>query len=90
MQAEKLAYMANQIATFFNSQPGDDGPERIAAHLRDFWGPEMRAHLREIAEAGSDAQGSDERGSDAQGSDEQGSAVPVLDPNVRKAVQLLS
>lgn len=49
MQPEKLIYMANQIATFFKSQPGDDGPERIASHLRDFWDPSMRAHLCELA-----------------------------------------
>ncbi|MDD7972240.1 formate dehydrogenase subunit delta [Roseinatronobacter alkalisoli] len=49
MQPDKLVYMANQIATFFKSQPGDDGAERIAAHLRDFWDPSMRAHLCELA-----------------------------------------
>lgn len=41
MSPEKLVYMANQIATFFNSQPGKDQVERIAAHLRDFWEPRM-------------------------------------------------
>ncbi|MCC5993469.1 MAG: formate dehydrogenase subunit delta [Rhodobacteraceae bacterium] len=49
MSPEKLVYMANQIATFFNSQPGDDQVARIAAHLGDFWEPRMidtlRAHL---------------------------------------------
>lgn len=49
MQPEKLVYMANQIATFFKSQPGDDGAERIACHLRDFWDPSMRAILCELA-----------------------------------------
>ncbi|WP_439562634.1 formate dehydrogenase subunit delta [Roseinatronobacter sp.] len=49
MQPDKLIYMANQIATFFKSQPGDDGAERIASHLRDFWDPSMRAHLCELA-----------------------------------------
>jgi formate dehydrogenase subunit delta len=41
MSPEKLVYMANQIATFFKTQPGDDQAERIAAHLRDFWEPRM-------------------------------------------------
>ena len=49
MSPEKLTGMANQIATFFRSQPGDDGAVRVAAHLKDFWGPEMRAALKEGA-----------------------------------------
>ena len=47
MQPDKLIYMANQIATFFRSQPGDDQVDRIASHLRDFWAPDMRANLRD-------------------------------------------
>ena len=46
MSPEKLTRMANQIATFFRSQPGEDGADRVAAHLKDFWGPEMRAALK--------------------------------------------
>jgi formate dehydrogenase subunit delta len=49
---KKLVRMANQIATFFASQPGADKAERVAAHLKDFWGPEMRAELKEYAAAG--------------------------------------
>lgn len=41
MSPEKLVQMANQIATFFRSQPGEDQAERVAAHLRDFWEPRM-------------------------------------------------
>lgn len=52
MQPKKLIHMANQIATFFKSQPGDDQVERIAIHLRDFWEPSMRRRLREHVEAG--------------------------------------
>lgn len=52
MSPEKLVRMANQIATFFASQPGSDRVERVAGHLRDFWGPEMRAALKSYAEAG--------------------------------------
>ncbi len=46
MPHEKLTRMANQIATFFATQPGADQAERVAAHLNDFWGPEMRAELK--------------------------------------------
>lgn len=46
MAADKLVRMANQIAGFFATQPGQDQAERVAAHLKDFWGPEMRAELK--------------------------------------------
>lgn len=46
MSHDKLIRMANQIAVFFRSQPGVDQAERVAAHLRDYWGPEMRADLK--------------------------------------------
>lgn len=49
MAADKLLRMANQIATFFATQPGRDQAERVAAHLKDFWGPEMRAELKAYA-----------------------------------------
>ena len=52
MSPEKMVMMANQIATFFNSQPGDRA-EKVADHLRDYWEPRMRAQLRQyIAEGG--------------------------------------
>ncbi|MBC9245865.1 formate dehydrogenase subunit delta [Paracoccus sp. 11-3] len=44
MSPDKMIRMANQIATFFKSQPGD-APEKIADHLRDFWEPRMRQQL---------------------------------------------
>lgn len=44
MSHEKLTRMANQIATFFDSQPDDSAPA-IAAHINDFWEPRMRAQL---------------------------------------------
>lgn len=50
MAADKLVRMANQIATFFATQPGRDQAERVAAHLKDFWGPEMRAALKRHAD----------------------------------------
>lgn len=46
MPHDKLVRMANQIATFFDTQPGPDQAERVAAHLKDFWGPEMRDALK--------------------------------------------
>jgi formate dehydrogenase subunit delta len=52
MSPEKMVYMANQIATFFRSQPGDDTAERVAAHLRDYWEPRMRDELARYVEAG--------------------------------------
>ncbi|MCM2563567.1 formate dehydrogenase subunit delta [Lutimaribacter sp. EGI FJ00015] len=53
MTPEKMTMMANQIATFFKSQPGDDQPSRIAAHINDFWDPRMRAQLSEhVAQGG--------------------------------------
>lgn len=45
MSPEKLIMMANQIATFFKSQPKADRAERIAAHINDFWEPRMRTQL---------------------------------------------
>jgi formate dehydrogenase subunit delta len=44
--------MANQIATFFRTQPGTDQADRVAQHLRDYWDPRMRAQILQIAESG--------------------------------------
>ena len=52
MSPEKLVMMANQIATFFETQPGTDGAERVAAHISDFWEPRMRAALLAHVDAG--------------------------------------
>lgn len=51
MSHEKLTRMVNQIASFFATQPGADQAERVADHLKDFWGPEMRAELKAHAAA---------------------------------------
>ncbi|MGN7869262.1 NADH-dependent formate dehydrogenase delta subunit FdsD [Paracoccus haematequi] len=45
MSPEKMVMMANQIATFFDTQPGH-APDKIADHLRDFWEPRMREQLK--------------------------------------------
>ena len=52
MSPEKMTTMANQIATFFASQPSDDQAERVAAHINDFWEPRMRQQLASHIEAG--------------------------------------
>ncbi len=52
MSPEKMVQMANQIAGFFKTQPGDDAADRVAGHIRDFWEPRMRAQLRAHVEAG--------------------------------------
>lgn len=52
MQPEKLARMANQIATFFKSQPAAEAPAGVANHINKFWEPRMRRELFAIIDAG--------------------------------------
>lgn len=52
MSPDKMVHMANQIATFFKTQPGNQAAERVAAHLRDFWEPRMRDQLRRYVNDG--------------------------------------
>jgi len=47
----KLVHMANQIATFYESQP-EQQAEGVAKHINDFWEPRMRRHLFEMIDAG--------------------------------------
>ncbi len=52
MSPDKMITMANQIATFFASQPGDRSGG-VAAHINDFWEPRMRRKLlAHIADGG--------------------------------------
>lgn len=51
MAPEKMVRMANQIATFFKTQPGTDQSDKVAAHLRDFWEPGMRQRLKDYISA---------------------------------------
>ena len=44
MTDDKLIRMANQIAAFFVTQPGD-AAVAVAAHLNDNWAPAMRTDL---------------------------------------------
>jgi formate dehydrogenase subunit delta len=52
MSPDKLAHMANQIGTFFQSQKNEDAVASIADHLKKFWDPRMRrdflAHLDDV------------------------------------------
>ena len=52
MSAEKLVYMANQIAKFMESKPHDEGVALLASHVNDFWEPRMRRQLFEVVDAG--------------------------------------
>lgn len=52
MPADKLIYMANQIAKFFESMPEDQAVKGVAGHINDFWEPRMRRQLFEVLDAG--------------------------------------
>ncbi len=52
MSAEKLVYMANQIAKFMESKPHDEGVTLLASHVNDFWEPRMRRQFFDIIDAG--------------------------------------
>lgn len=45
MSADRLIYMANQIATFFETAAPAAAAEGVARHINDFWEPRMRAAL---------------------------------------------
>ena len=48
----KLIYMANQIATFFQSQPAGEAAQGVATHINKYWEPRMRRKLFEHIEHG--------------------------------------
>jgi formate dehydrogenase subunit delta len=50
MTESKLAYMANQIATFFATRPAEAAAEGVASHINQFWEPRMRRQLLEMLE----------------------------------------
>jgi formate dehydrogenase subunit delta len=51
MSHDKLAYMANQIGQFFQSQKQDQAVAAIEDHLLTFWDPRMRRLIMtELAE----------------------------------------
>ena len=49
---QKLVMMANQIAAFFNTQPGNTQAAEIAGHLKAFWEPRMLQALYAHVDAG--------------------------------------
>jgi formate dehydrogenase subunit delta len=49
---QKLVRMANQIATFFASQPGETQAAEVAGHLKAFWEPRMLTALYAHVDAG--------------------------------------
>ncbi|MDB5523317.1 MAG: fdsD [Rhizobium sp.] len=53
MQPEsKIVRMANQIATFFNSQPEGDRVKGVANHINKFWEARMRREFFSIVDSG--------------------------------------
>jgi len=51
MSHDKLAYMANQIGRFFQSQKPETAVAAIEDHLLKFWDPRMRkAIIAQLAE----------------------------------------
>lgn len=48
----KLVTMANQIATFFATQPEADAVSGIETHIRKFWDPRMRGKIVDFLAAG--------------------------------------
>jgi formate dehydrogenase subunit delta len=49
---DKLVYMANQIGKFFAAQGEERAVREIAAHLKKFWTPRMRAEIVAYARTG--------------------------------------
>ena len=52
MQHNDMLRMANQIATFFASQPGQAQAAEVAGHLKAFWEPRMLQALYAHVDAG--------------------------------------
>lgn len=52
MSHEKVVYMANQIATFFETQPAASAAAGVADHINSFWEPRMRTQILAILDQG--------------------------------------
>jgi len=48
----KIVRMANQIGTFFESKPREEGVHGIADHINKFWEPRMRRHFFQVVDSG--------------------------------------
>lgn len=46
---EKLIRMANQIATFFSSQPESEQLAGVTSHINRFWEKRMRERLLQLS-----------------------------------------
>jgi formate dehydrogenase subunit delta len=53
MSHDRLAYMANQIGRFFQSQKPETAVAAIEDHLLKFWDPRMRKAIQVQLAAGS-------------------------------------
>lgn len=47
-ETNKLVRMANQIATFFHTQPPGEAVNGVATHINKFWEPRMRRQLFDL------------------------------------------
>jgi formate dehydrogenase subunit delta len=45
MKIDKLVSMANQIATFFQTQGRERAVPQVAKHIEKFWDPRMRSAI---------------------------------------------
>jgi len=54
MSPDKLVYMANQIATFFQTRKHEEAVAGIADHINNFWEPRMRVQFFQVVDAGGD------------------------------------
>lgn len=52
MWREKIVRMANQIATFFDSMPREEGVAGVAEHINSFWDPRMRSQFFAVVDDG--------------------------------------
>lgn len=52
MSPDKMIYMANQIATFFDSKPHAEGVKGVSDHINAFWEPRMRRQLFVLLDGG--------------------------------------
>lgn len=54
MKESRIPRMANQIATFFASQPAAEQVAGVASHINDSWEPRMRRELFALLESNPD------------------------------------
>ena len=52
MSPDKMIYMANQIATFFDSKLHAEGVKGVSDHINAFWEPRMRRQLFVLLDGG--------------------------------------